>query len=117
MKKKIFILIEGENAKEIANSLKRAAHFSNQELVDNPEDADVILVTTHSSALKMLKENDEAVVIISLFPWDSDDTGARVLKERYPDRIVICQSLENDCKPGDKMLVPYVFNFGKEEKK
>lgn len=115
MLKKMFVLVEGGKAEEIANAIKRAAHASGKEIVQDPEDADVILVNTHDSALKMLKENDEAVVIISIFPWIDDDIGARALKDRYPDRIVICQDLENNLKPGDKMLVPYIMGIGKED--
>lgn len=114
MKKKIHIHIEGENAEEIEKSLKRAARFSNKDLVDNPEEADIILVSTHSSALKMLKENDEALVLVYVFPWIKEDVGVRTLKARYPDRIVICQHFKEGCQPGDKEMVPYLTSLGKK---
>lgn len=112
MKKKVHILIEGfSNAEEIADAIKRAVCSSDKEPVDNPEDADIILVTTYSSALRMIKENDEATILIYLFSPKEESVGARALKERYPDRIVICQHFEMDRQPGDEAMMPYLMQL------
>ncbi|MFA6383211.1 MAG: hypothetical protein WCX17_02210 [Parcubacteria group bacterium] len=114
MKKKILIAVDESKAEGITNSLKRAAYFLGNELVNNPEAADVIIVSNHSDALRMLKENDDATVVIAAEFLAEDNIGIRTLKERYPERIIIGQYLEHYLKPGDVMLVNYIKDLGKE---
>lgn len=115
--KKVYIQIKSnEQSNPIKMALEQVTKLT-QQVVDDPEDADVIVVNSSSDALTMLKENDEAIVVIAVNPWEkSDETGARSLKKAYPNRVVIGQMLDFKVEPesGDVPLVLYLMGMIKE---
>ncbi|MFA6383209.1 MAG: hypothetical protein WCX17_02200 [Parcubacteria group bacterium] len=97
-------------------ALKQVAGLT-QQVVDNPEEADLIVVDSASNALKMLKEYDEAIIAVALIREARyEEPGARSLKEAYPKQVIIAQMYKTEDGTDDVLLVPYVMTFTNERK-
>ncbi|MFA5777024.1 MAG: hypothetical protein WC906_01110 [Parcubacteria group bacterium] len=96
----------------IEASIKKVASLSSKNtLVDNFEEAELIIVDSAGKALSILKENEDATIALFLMPLH-EDQGIRSLKRNYPERIVVCQLDDKHLQPGDKSLVPFMLTFG-----
>jgi hypothetical protein len=115
--KKVFIAVGGrEPGKPIQKALEAVSALSNQ-IVHDPEEADLIVVSSSKEALAMLKEYDEAIVLIAIMPqMNAEENGARSLKKAYPGRIVIGQLCRVEMETEDVLTVPYIIAFGGENK-
>jgi hypothetical protein len=114
--KKVFISVTGN---ESGNPIKRALEAVSKlvhEVVDNSEDADLIIVDSASEALGMLKENDEAIVLVAVMMGEKhNETGARSLRKAYPGRVYVGQIFRVEDGTDDVLLVPYIIAFAQEK--
>lgn len=110
--KKVFVSIKNSEAKNpIRMTLEKVSSLT-QQAVDNPEDADLIVVDSSSNALTMLKENDEAIIIVAVMPgMEHEEIGARSLKKAYPGRVVVGQIFWVEDGTDDVLIIPYIMGF------
>lgn len=115
--KKVFISIRSnEPISPIKMALEKVSSLTHQ-VVENPEDANLIVVNSSADALTMLKENDEATVVIAMMPgMRHEETGTRSLKRAYPERVVVAQMFNIKPDSGDVLLVPYIMGLASEKK-
>lgn len=92
-KRRVFIFIENNGASDVLESAIKGVSSLVNEFVANPDDADLIVVSPAKEALRMLKENDEAKILIVIFLQAQEDAeiiAARALRRAYPDDYWIC---------------------------
>jgi fructose-specific component phosphotransferase system IIB-like protein len=110
-KRRVFVSITGNEGLDLLNRVIAAVGKMVNEIVDKPDDADLIVVSPATAALRMLKENDEAKVLVVIFLGgfnDSEGTAARALRKAYPDRVVVGYVVCPGPDPEDVMLVSYL---------
>lgn len=110
-KRRVFVSIEGSEGSDMLNRAIEIVGEMVNEIVDNLDDADLIIVSPATKALRMLKENDEAKVLIIIFFQghnDSEGIAARALRNSYPNRVVVGYAISPGPDPEDVMLVPYL---------
>ena len=110
-KRRVFVSITGNEGSDLLNKVIETVGEMVGKIVDNPDDADLIIVSPATAALRMLKENDEAkVLVVVFFGWfnDSEGIAARALLKSYPDRVVVGYVVSPGPDPEDVMLVPYI---------
>lgn len=116
MKKKVFVSIRSDEARNLIKMALEKVVELTQQIVDDPEEADLIVVNSATDALSMLKEYEAVVLVAVMVNMKHEETGARSLQKAYPKRVLIGQMLEFNMQPGDVPLVPYIMGFIEEQK-
>ncbi len=117
---RVFVSVRGyEKQNPVKSALQAIAEFV-CDIVAKHEEADFIIVNHPDDALDMLKENDDATVLIAVMPGVNmyhNQTAARSLRLAYPDRVVVGQIFDVEEGSGDVRLVPYIIGLGAEKRR
>ena len=87
---KIFVQFrEHESPRELKGSVSRAAWVMGHDLTENEEEAELIITDDPGNALRLFKENEEAVIAIVELPAEQRNLGEAInaLAKRYPGRV------------------------------
>lgn len=113
-KRRIFIAENDPSMTAIRRAVEAVGGLTN-ELVEDPEMADLIIVFTSEYALEILKETDETtIVMIAVMPGmyaRSELIAARSLRRAYPDRVVVGRLFDPDVDEGDVLMVEYLIRI------
>jgi len=108
---KVFVKIQALVLKKSIEVTTGLAH----EIIEDLEEAEIIIVDSSSEALNALKENEDAIVLILLTDGDQE-SGARSLKKAYSTRVTVCHVVKGkNFQEGDQILVPYILTLSKEK--
>ena len=112
-KKRMFISIGGSLELDVLNMVFEAMACRHWEIVNNPDDADVIVAISAGEASRMLRKSDEAIVLFAIFPVGGGEsqpikTAARALKRAYQERIIVGHLDDAGTEPGDVRICSYL---------